>query len=75
MAIKAIKSDWCPYLNATRYHFVMDTVADVPNLPQCCTGSTALVAEGGSVYMVNASDRWVDAGITASYNLAEEASF
>lgn len=74
MAIKKVNSDWCPCLEATRYHFVMDTVDDVPNLPKCCTGSTAVAAEGGKVYMVNASDKWVESG-TASYNLAEGVKF
>lgn len=74
MAFKKVNSDWgsCPDVN--RSYFIMDTVDDVPSLPACCTGSIAVAAEGGKVYMVNASGKWVESG-TASYNLAEGVSF
>lgn len=38
--------------------FVCDTEADVANLPKCDPGSCAIVADGGPVYMVNASGNW-----------------
>lgn len=73
MAIKCIDSKWSS-LGAIRKKYIMDSEADVADLPKCATGSIAIVAEGGKAYMVNASGEWVASG-TASYNLAEEASF
>ena len=58
MAIKMIKSEYCPCVDDYRRDYIVDTEADVANLPQCCTGSSALVVESGAVYMVNASGVW-----------------
>lgn len=59
MAIKKVNSDWCPLQEETRYHFVMDSADDVADLPKCCPGSTAMVADSTcKVYMVNASGEW-----------------
>lgn len=59
MAIKMTNSEWCAILNAYRYQFVIDSADDVANLPDCCAGSTAIVAaKDGPMYMVNASGSW-----------------
>ena len=58
MAIKLIKREYC---GGDDYHceFIMDSAADAANLPKCCTGSTALVADkDGALFMVNASGEW-----------------
>lgn len=59
MAIKEINREWCFIANEYRRSFVLDSTEDVANLPECCAGSTAVVAGNGSaVYMVNASGVW-----------------
>ena len=59
MAIKKINQEYCICLNDYKQDFIVDTEADVSALPQCCTGSTALVAQSGTAYIVNASGDWV----------------
>ena len=59
MAYKLIESEWCGYLDGYKKQFVVDTKDDIANLPQCCSGSSALVVNTGEVYMVNASGDWV----------------
>ena len=40
--------------------YVVDTAADVENLPKDCTmGSTAFVIASGEVYMFNGKKEWV----------------
>lgn len=39
--------------------FICDTDADFANLPEACTGSTALSIESGSIRMVNTKGEWV----------------
>lgn len=78
MAVKCIHSER-GYMqgqttNNIRKKFIMDSEDDVKSLPKCCPGSIAIVAEGGKTYVVNASGAWVLGG-TATYSLAEEASF
>ena len=73
MAIKRIDKVGVPYEQAPK-RFIMDSEADVPNLPTCCPGSTAVCAEGGTVYMVNASGKWTKTGV-AAFALAEEVGF
>ena len=63
----------CPSDNIRR-KFIMDSESDVQNLPTCCASSVAIVAEGGKVYMVNASGNWVEFG-NATVAIAEGASF
>jgi hypothetical protein len=59
MAFQMIKSEWCPIANDYRRSFVLDSAADAKNLPKCCAGSTAIVAEkDGSAYLVDASGEW-----------------
>lgn len=62
MAIELLNEKWCPYREAEQKEFLVDTDADVANLPECCPGSTALVAATGNVYIVNASGNWVEFG-------------
>lgn len=62
MAYKVISEEWCPYNEAYRKEFIADTEADVASLPECCTGSSALVSDSGKVYIVNASGAWVEFG-------------
>lgn len=58
MAIKMVNKEYCPCLDAYKKDYIVDTEADVANLPQCCTGSSALVVESGAVYIVNATCVW-----------------
>ena len=74
MAIKQTGQKWNPILNTTKRKFIMDSEADVVSLPKCCTGSYAISVDGGIVYMVNASGKWVKTGV-AAFALAEEAMF
>lgn len=60
-------------MSTTKKRFIADSEADISALPKCCTGSTAIVAEGGVVYMVNASGAWVKSGV-ATFSIAEEVS-
>lgn len=62
MAIKMTNHDWCDCLQDYRTDFICDTEADVASLPASCAQSTALVAETGNVYIVNASGNWVKFG-------------
>ena len=62
MAIQLINEEYCPYTNESRKEFIADTVDDVGSLPECCAGSTALVPDAGTVYMVNASGEWAEFG-------------
>lgn len=59
MAIKMVQKEWVCCLNQYQCDYIVDTEADVANLPECSTGSSALVVESGAVYMVNASGNWV----------------
>ena len=58
MAIKLMNREWVCHLNDYQHDYIVDTEADVANLPDCCSGSSALVVESGAVYMVNASGNW-----------------
>ena len=59
MAIKLVNREYANCLNSYQREYILDTEADVASLPECCTGSTALVVESGNIYMVNASGEWV----------------
>ena len=63
MAIKVIDVEWCKVQNEYVYDYIVDTEADVAELPKCCTGSSALVVETGVVYVVNASGKWAVLGV------------
>lgn len=59
MAIKKISTKWCADVDDYRCEFILDSIADVVNLPKCGVGSTATVANSTcKVYMVNASGEW-----------------
>ena len=59
MAVKCVGREWCPLFKTFRKSFVLDADSDAVELPDCCPGSTAVVAAaGGAVYMVNASGEW-----------------
>lgn len=58
MAYKLIEREWCSCVCDYRCDYIVDTEADVANLPKCSTGSSALVVESGAIYMVNASGVW-----------------
>lgn len=62
MAIKQIDRKYCSYSDAYKCDFICDSDADVENLPSSACGSTALVIESGSVYVVNASGIWAPMG-------------
>ena len=59
MAVSKTKMVWAAGESGYYGEFILDTEADVPNLPDCCPGSSALVVATGNVYMVNASCKWV----------------
>ena len=59
MAIKLIKQERCDAQRSLVNHYIIDSPADVADLPECCVGSTAIVAsKDGPIYMVNASGEW-----------------
>ena len=58
MAIKLVNREYAKYLDDYQYDYICDAEADVASLPECCTGSSALVVESGAIYMVNASGVW-----------------
>lgn len=62
MAIKWIGQKWCPEDKDYSKEFICDTDVDVANLPECPSGSTALVAASGKIHIVNASGVWVEFG-------------
>jgi hypothetical protein len=60
MAIKLIEETiFSPNQGDVRKHFVLDSASDASMLPECISGSTAIVADkGGPIFMVNASGEW-----------------
>lgn len=62
MAINWFGEKWCLGAEDHSKEFILDTEADVAELPECCPGSTALVCSTGNVYIVNASGQWVKFG-------------
>lgn len=58
MAYKLINCDWCVELDAYTKDFICDTEDDVANLPQCTTGSSAIVITSGTMYIVNTNGAW-----------------
>ena len=69
MAVKCVYKRWNPALCEQIRKYIIDSEADVSKLPKCPTGSVAMVAEGGKIYVVNASGAWVPSG-TASYDIS-----
>ena len=62
MAYKIIDKKYSPFEDAKVRNFICDTDADFANLPECCTGSTAVSVATGNVFVVNASGKWVKFG-------------
>ena len=62
MAIKMTGQTYCKCVEDYVREFICDTAADLANLPECCTKSTALVIATGDVFVVNASGEWVKFG-------------
>lgn len=59
MAYKLINRTYCVHSDAFRCEYICDSKDDIANLPTCCPGSVAVVADkDGAVYMVNASGEW-----------------
>ena len=58
MAYIKTRRKWANCLNDYQYEFVLDSDADVANLPECKAGSTAMVSEGGNIYMTNTKGEW-----------------
>lgn len=52
-------------LSPERRKYIMDSEADVADLPAAPPGSTAVVA-GGPTYIVNASGAWVEHGTSSA---------
>lgn len=60
MAIKLVAREYSPFVGGYIDTYVLDAESEAANLPVSPTGSTAIVAaQGGGVYMVNASGKWV----------------
>lgn len=60
--VKLISRQYCALQDGDVCEFIVDTDADFANLPEACTGSTALSVATGNVYIVNASGNWVPFG-------------
>ena len=59
MALKLVSHEYCPCRDEKVAQYILDSASDAANLPDSCTGSTAMVAaSGGEMYMVNASGEW-----------------
>ena len=62
MAIKEIDREWCVCQQKYRSKYVVDSEADIVNLPETAAGGIAMVASTGKIYMMNASNEWVKFG-------------
>ena len=71
MAYKLISSRWNSTLGDVRNKFILDSEVDVAILPESATGSTAVVAQGGKAFMVNASGEWVDFGTATNIDVVD----
>lgn len=58
MAIKETKREWNECQLGYTKEFLLNREEDVAELPECCTGSTAIVAESGNVYTVGKDKAW-----------------
>ena len=59
MAIRMIERTWCGLVDDFRCSYLMDSAADVADLPKSCVGSMAMVADkDGAVFVVNPSGEW-----------------
>lgn len=62
MAIMCVSRMWNDCVDGYIRKFLVDTESDVADLPTCCPGSSAIVAEGGKQYIVNTCGVWVECG-------------
>lgn len=62
MAYKCYEMTYSRALDDHIKKFICDAASDVANLPEAAPMSTAIVAENGNVYIVNASGAWVSFG-------------
>ena len=62
MAIKLVSKEYVPSLDDYKCEYIVDTDSDLANLPDGCTGSSAVSVESGSVRVVNASGAWANFG-------------
>ena len=62
MAIKRISNTWNEAMDEPVVTYLMDTDNDLEQLPDSAPSSTAISAESGRVYIVNASGEWVEFG-------------
>ena len=59
MAFKLISQEYCAIQSDNIRSYILDSANDVSDLPQCCAGSTAIVADSdGAMFMMNASGEW-----------------
>ena len=62
MAYELVGKEWSPIQQEYRLSYIVDTEADINDIPKCCVGSHALVVDKGAILMVNASGNWVPFG-------------
>lgn len=62
MAIKLMTREWCKCAHEYKHEYIVDTDADLNDLPECGTGSTAVSLESGTVKVVNTQGKWVTFG-------------
>ena len=62
MPYKCYKMTYSRPLDAHIKEYICDYESDVANLPADAPMSTAVVAESGNLYIVNASGEWVPFG-------------
>ena len=60
MAFKCISVEHDCFLENVIKTFILDSEEDVASLPFCGPGSMAIVANGGKVFMKNASGEWAN---------------
>lgn len=58
MAYKIINKEYCACVDDYRLTIIADTDDDIKNIPSCCVGSIAIVADGGIEYMTNTAGKW-----------------
>lgn len=62
MAIKLISRKYNVFIDGYVKEYLVDTDTDFENLPEVCTGSTAVSLESGNVKVVNTQGEWVTFG-------------
>lgn len=62
MAYKMIDKRFVPQTNEEMHDYIIDTDADVSNLPASPIGSNAVSLASGKVFVVNTQGEWVAFG-------------